>query len=215
MIDQNEVNLILKQFLEAHDVDVTSENDWFIPNGSLPAIRCIWHEAPEKQSGRLDVHVLIDQNIMIEESFAGIGEGISGLKDGFQNFAVNSLHVLLAAFWEVDDPEQVLTEDWKFGSKEYKVFIGNFGTRATDGVHPGVPEDTFSFIENALKKMELSEDVHWVRTFFCNIGKDRIYESLLDNENWKAGEKALKKVNWPESEGYYSVRNFIVLRKNS
>ena len=201
------------QLLEAHDVDVTSENDWIVPNGTLPAIRCVWHEAPKKQTGRLDVHVLIEQNKMIEESFAGIGAGVPGLKDGFQNFAINSLHVLLAAFWDVSDNEQVLTEVWKFGSEEYKAFIGNFGIRGTGGGHLGVPENAFSFIENALKKTALSENVHWVRTFFCNIGKERIFESLLDNKDWRAGEKALKKVNWPESDGYYSVRNFIVLRK--
>jgi len=209
---QADINATLGKLLEAHDIDIYSEEDWFAPNQSLPAIRCYWHESPKNESGRLDVQVLIEDNVVLEECFAGIGLGKDGFLDALENFSVNSFHVMLAAFWSKNDPEQVETEQWKIGDSTYTAYIGNFGTRATDGVHPGVPKETFSHLENAIKSTDLREKTHWVRAFFCNIGDEQIYEALVDNDNWAEGESALKKVNWPKSEKYFSVRkkNFLV-----
>ena len=212
---QADINITLGELLKSHHVDISNEGDWFVPNQSLPAIRCYWHESPENESGRLDIQVLVKDGLVLDECFAGVGKGQEGFLDGLQNFAVNSFHVLLAAFWDKNDPEQVMTEQWEVGGSIYTAYIGNFGTRASDGIHPGVPEETFSHIENAIKSTDLKEQTHWVRTFFCNIGDEQIYEALVDNDNWVEGESALKKINWPKSEKYFSVRNFIVLQRNT
>lgn len=214
MIEQSRVTEILKDLLAAHGLDTTSEGDWFIPNEALPAIRSIWHEVDPRGTGRLDVQVLIADGVLLEESFAGIGEGIEALHDAFQNFATNSLHVLLAAFWQINDPEQLVTEQWNSEHADYTMYSGHFGTRGSDGIHPTVPEETHPKIMEALNTIRLTDEFVWGRCFFCNIGNaDRVFEALLNNEPWAEGEAALKSVAWPESDGYYSVRHFFVLRK--
>lgn len=214
-MEQSEVNAHLGELLKAHDLDISTEGDWLVPNNSLPAIRCIWSEDTENGTGRLDVHVLIGDGVMIEECFAGVGEGQTGFLDGLQNFAVNSFHVLLAAFWDKNDPEQVMTEQWEVGGDNYTAYVGNFGTRATEGIHPGVPEETFNIIEKAIQTAQIEDELCWIRTFFCNIGEERTYEALINNEVWSNGENALKSIEWPKSDAYYSVRNFLILRKNT
>lgn len=213
-MEQSDVNVHLGELLKSHGVDISTEEDWFIPNQSLPAIRCIWHASPNNKSGRLDVQILIEDNLVLEECFAGIGSGKDGFLDGLQNFSVNSLHVMLAAFWGVNDPEQVETEVWDIGDAKYTAYIGNFGTRGTNGVHPGVPSETFSKIESAIKVTQLKEKTHWFRAFFCNIGDEKKYEALIDNAHWLEGEAALNNIEWPKSGDYYSVRNFLILQKN-
>jgi len=48
-----------------------------------------------------------------------------------QNFCVNSLHVLLAAFWQLNDSEQVTTEEWKISGKSYTAYYKGFPIKAT------------------------------------------------------------------------------------
>lgn len=214
-MQQSDVNSHLGKLLESHGIDISAEENWFVPNRSLPAIRCIWNESPENKSGRLDVQVLVEEGLVLEECFAGIGSDQDAFLDALHNFSVNSFHVMLAAFWGRQDSEHIDSEQWVIGGNSYTAYIGRFGTRATNGVHPGVPEETFAEIEAAIKMTDLKEKTHWVRTFFCNIGEKQVYEALVDNGHWLEGENALKKIEWPKSDKYFSVRNFMVLQRNS
>lgn len=200
----------LKDLFEAHGLTCIVENEWIVPNAELPAIRGIWY--PQDENGRLDIHVLIKEGVLVEECFAGIGKQDKAFNDALHNFMVNSLHVFLAALWGKNDPEQVTIETWRIGSREFTAYIGNFGTRASAGVHADIPDGLFAAIESAIKNEKLVGDFHWVRTFFCNIAGSQTFEALLDNEDWLAGVEVLKGIPWEKNSGYYSVRNFIFLR---
>ena len=150
--------------------------------------------------------------MMIEECSAGIGEGAVGLHDALTNFTVNSFHVLLAALWNQNDETQVTTEDWSIGERQYTAFIGNFGTRGSEGVIADIPADLFVQVERAIKLDSLMGDLHWFRFFFCNVAGDRTFEALMDNETWDSGTRCLEGIQWADSMGYYSVRLFVVLR---
>lgn len=200
----------LKRLLERHGLDCVVENDWVVPNATLPAIRGLWY--PYEVNGVLNIQVLIKDGLVVEECFAGLGEGLQAFRDAFHNFMVNSLHVLLAALWGANDPEQVTTEQWRIGDKEFTAYIGNFGTRASEGTHPAIPDGLFEAIERAVKKQALPGNYHWVRTFFCNLNGEWTFEALLDNENWAEGIDCLQALTWEKSRGYYSVRNFMLLR---
>jgi hypothetical protein len=213
-MNQTEVTAFLMKILQANELNVTTHDEWVFPNGQLPAIKCTWSTAADSQSGKLDVEVLIEKGIIIEECFAGIGAGDVGFSDGFQSFALNSLPVLLAALWDKHDAEHVLCEEWDIGTDKYRLFLGNFGTRASNGVNPSVPNEINTAIEQALKNESLTKDCYWARMFFCNVDNShKMYEALLNNKKWDRGEQALKALNWPSNEGYYSVRNFLVLKK--
>ena len=214
-MDYQIVNDKLRPLLEAHGLNCAEEKDWVIPNGRFPLICMTWYPKPEQKSGVLQIDVQLDENTCMQECFGGFGEGEEGLNDGIHNFCVNSLHVMLAALWEVNDPEQVETEEWIIGSETYSAYIGPYGSRGYKGVHPGIPDNAFKVIESTIKKTNLSGKFNWFRNYFCNVNRDsKVYESLFNNDEWPLGIKALKNIDWAESDNFYSVRNFIILVKH-
>ena len=74
----------LSALMISHDVPFHIEEDWIVPFGQLPAIRAIWY--PREQSGVLEVEVLLAQNQVITECFAGFGTGNDAISDAIQNF---------------------------------------------------------------------------------------------------------------------------------
>jgi len=200
----------ISDLMNAHKVPFHVEDEWIVPHGKLPALRGTWY--PDEQNGRLDIDVLLDDNRIINECFAGIGSESEGINDALQNFCVNSYHVLLSAFWQNNDyPEQLTIEKWTINNNVFKVYIGNFGTRGSDGVSPEIPKNLFETIEYTIKNETLHHKVSWFRCFFCDISGDHIFEALKNNEVWESGMNALKALPWKCTNGYYSVRNFIVL----
>ncbi len=200
------------ELMSVHDVQFHMENNWIFPSGRLPAIRVTWY--PEVGNNCLEVDVLLEDQRVINECFAGIGSGQQAMNDALQNFCANSFHVLLAAFWGVNDPNQVVMEDWNLQGRSYTAFIGNFGTRASAGVNPQIPDGLFETIEKAIQTDSLEEDLSWFRCFFCDIAGKQTFEALKNNQAWEAGLSALKSLPWSETNGYYSVRNFLILREN-
>jgi Family of unknown function (DUF6348) len=209
-INQSAVSEALSELLSRHGLDGAREQEWIVPNGQLPAIRALWH--PRETSGRLNVQVLLEKGRVLEESFAGRGTGRSGFADAMNNFMLNSLHVLLAALWGIKDDEQVLIEKWEIGGKQFTAYIGNFGRRASEPIKVPVPKDLFETIQSLICHEFLPGGIHWFRFFFAAVAGQHTYEALKNNEPWETGLAGLKGIVWPETAGYYSVRNFIVLR---
>jgi len=200
----------LSGLFKQHGISVTAEKEWVVPNNELPAIRAVWH--PGESSGRLDVQILIQEKLVIEECFAGIGKGEAALKDALANFTINSFHVLLASLWNQNDPGQVTTEHWNIGNFSYIAFIGNFGTRSSEGITPHIPHDLFDHIAKAIQRESLAERLHWFRFFVADLKGTRTVEALKDNHPWEAGVATLETANLQPSTGYYSIRLFLVLR---
>jgi hypothetical protein len=207
-------NLRTSDFLvglfEAHGLECTIHNDWILPNYEFPAMKATWF--PRPSSGRLDVQAFVREGMTINECFAGIGEGQAGLHDALTSFTINSFHVLLAALWDRNDETQVITEDWSIGGRQYTAFIGNFGTRSSEGIIADIPADLFARLENVIKLESLTGDLHWFRFFFGNVAGERTFEALKDNETWDSGMRCLESAQWADTMGYYSVRLFVVLR---
>lgn len=200
----------LARLFEAHGLPFEINEDWVVPHSRLPAMRAIW--IPGQRGGQLDIQVAIDEGVTIIESFAGRGDGEAALRDAFQSFIVNSFHVLLAGLWDRNDPEQVTTEDWPVNGRTYRAFIGNFGTRSTEASVPPLPAQLFARLETAVRRELLSDERHWFRIFVGNAAGSCTFEALKDNEHWPAGVGVLEHCVWPKTQGYYSVRLFVLLR---
>ena len=203
----------LSELFGAHEVPFHVENEWIVPLGKLPAIRATWF--PREDSGLLEVEVLLEDDRIINECFAGIGSALEGINDALQNFCVNSFHVMLASLWDLNDPDQVTTESWSFEGKEYTAFIGNFGTRGSAETNAEIPDKLFEKIEKTIRRETLKDKLSWFRCFFCDVSGKQTFEALKNNESWESGVAALKSLPWIKTNGYYSVRNFLVVRENS
>lgn len=201
------------QLLSGHGIPLHEEGEWVIPYGELPALRATWHAG--ENSGRLDVEVLLPDNRVIDECFAGMGKEREGINDALQNFSMSSFYVLLAAFWKINDSEQVTTQEWIVSGKPYTAYIGHFGTRGSVEANVSIPEGLLDSIKSAVMNEESLLGTQWFRTFFCNVAEEFSVEALANNEPWQSGVTAIKNLAWEKSAGYYSVRNFIVLREKT
>ena len=204
----------LSSLFEQHGLSCVIHEDWVAPNGGLPGIRAYWY--PDGLSGELDFQILVRENVIIEECYAGMGEdGDAALKDALSNFTTQSFHALFAALWGIDH-EEVYKEDWDVQGKQYTVYSGNYGIRRIEPAPSDeeVPlSDLFSRIEGTIRQEHLKSDIHWFRLFFSNWANELSFEALKDNEIWEAGIRCLKSVSWPRCKGYYSMRLFIILRE--
>ena len=200
----------LTEFFEHHGVPCHVENEWVFPNSELPAIRAFWFE--DKWGPRLDVQIVVRDEVVIEESFGGLGIGDEGLRDALTNFTANTFHVLLAALWNKNVPPHVDIEQWQANGKPYTMYHGNYGVRSSAGALPNIPANLFPRIQQTIERESLTNDIHWFRLFFFNLLGKHTYEALKDNETWEAGVQCLESSSWPEPEEFYSVRLFIILR---
>lgn len=199
----------LSQLFNSHEIPFDTQDEWIIPFGQLPAIRATWY--PRDTTGVFEVEVLLDNETIVNECFSGSGTGEEGILSGLENFCVNSFHVLLSALWNKHYPEQVEIETWDIKGRKYNAYIGNFGTRSTSGTEIKIPEELFQSIEHTIKQENLKHETYWFRLFFGSVSGDFTFEALQNNEDWKNGMSALKSLTWAKPEGYYSVRNFIML----
>ena len=210
-MNNQSVTQIMIDLLEEHEVSVQTFDDWIIPYGQFPAMRTNWLE--HETHGRLDVEVMLEDKRIITESFAGIGVGNAGVLNAVQNFSVNSLHVFLAAFWNQNNNTEVTIEQWQIAGKTYTAYIGNIGQRSDLNYSPALPADFFSSIEQAVLQYKPNHDLTWYRVFFCDFKGEQTFEALAENQDWIEGLDALKRLHWEPSSGYYSVRNFIILKR--
>lgn len=202
---------LLAQLLAAHGLPCQEAKGWLLPQGQLPAIGAHW--TPGENNGRLDIHVLLENDIRLMESFAGLGAGREGLNDALENFSANVLHVLLAGLWGVRDEAQVTERRWEIAGRDYMAYIGNFGLRGgAERLEQALFEALFRQATAALRAETLSGDAHWTRLFFCNLNGEFVSEALLDNQRWEAGLSLLDALPWPAAQGYYSLRHFMLLR---
>jgi Family of unknown function (DUF6348) len=219
-----EVRINLQDWLEPllrdHGLETSRYKDWVLVGGDLPGISASC-AAPVCQengcSARLDVEVLLAPGRMLKESFGGSGtDEDEAIGNAFYNFCQSSLHVFLAGFWGRVDDDQVAVEHWRMGGGSWRAVVGNFVRRSYGGESIPVPDGAFEAIEGTLKGMRLAGDLHWVRTYYCNLGTGEVViEALLDNETWVEGEEALRILEWPPSENFYSVRNFFLIQREA
>lgn len=205
---------ILANMLLAHDLPSIEYKDWLLVDEQLPAMRAETFDFKEYENGasiRLDITLLLASKKTISESYLGIGKNkISAIQNAFQNFVANSFHVFLSAFWQITNDDQIGIEEWEIKGNKWKVYIGNFGCKGDFNI----PENLFKIIEEQIQEENLEEDLYWLRIYYANVNSREIMiETLKNNEVWPEMENKLKTVVWDNSDKFYSLRNFIILKR--
>lgn len=211
-----DANTFLAELLASHDLPVQLEGGWALVSEYAPPLSAEFVNRRRQGSTellQLDVRAALPDGRALVESFAGWGPSFpDAAARAYANFAVNSLHVLLGAFFRPPD-DQVRVEEWEIGGSRWKAFLGDFGIQAKAGeLQP--PDGLFPAIEQAIRQLPLDGDTHWFRFFYCNVGTGEVVsEALFDNEPWEAAAEAVRSLPWEKTEAYYSVREFLVLRR--
>jgi hypothetical protein len=217
MDNTTNINEMIAELLRGHGLSVSYYKEWLVCNGTLPGIYGhIVQETQHKDSltVQLDVQVAVDSDTVIFECFAGIGgDRNKAVQDAIGNFALNSLHPLLSAFYGLSS-DQVTTETWEFGGAIWKATIGNWGLKHWAEPTPSVPEEVFPTIERLIKSQVLINRIHWLRLYYAHMdGQTLSTEVLLDNEPWEAAQDQVAKLDWPISDRFYSARLFLILQR--
>lgn len=207
---------VIEGLLQSHGLQTAIDKEWIAGSTALPAIRASLALTGRPDTTRLDVELRVgaaEQTII--ESFAGVGQDEeTAANDAVENFCQSGLHVFLAAFWDHIDQDQVLIESWHINGATWSAYIGNYVCRGVGAEATPVPSEAFPLTEALIKKLPLTGDLHWVRTFYCNLtAQEKVAEALLDNDTWTELQEALLHLKWPPRDNFYTARNFLILRR--
>lgn len=204
--------------LKSHGLSPTLHNQWVLVDGNLPGISAEIVEVienPKALSIQLDVRVCISSEKVIVESFAGIGSDIPrAVMNALENFCLNSLHVFLVSFWKQATKDMVTVEQWEIKGQKWKAVIGNFGIRNLGADPITIPDELFPTIKKLIRNTLPSDDLCWMRFFYCNVNRDKVVSQVLfNNLPWELAQDEMLALDWLKSDSYYSIRNFLILQR--
>jgi hypothetical protein len=209
-----ELAVFLHDALHAHDVEASREGDVLRLAGTdmrLSAAIVSERTFPTHATVQLDVRFEIGPGRTIVESCAGVGGDVAeAVENAQRSFAANALHVLLAAFAGVAR-DQVSEERWESGGRSFRAILGNVTGRGQPPAG-GSPTGWLPLVAAAVRERPLPARTHWLRVYCArNAGADNVTEALLDGEEWPELAARLAAFPWPPTDGFYSVRVFLVL----
>lgn len=74
------------------------------------------------------------------------------------------------------------------------------------------PNDYLSTVQIAISALPLEAEDHWLSFYGANLKGDLTIDARLDNQTWPELNEQLAALDWPPTDGFYSTRNFILLR---
>ena len=209
------VTELLKELFKTHGFESEVYDEWIIPEGGDYAMKGYWYPEVTESTGQLSIEVFINSDMIMVESFSGMGENaVERLKNAFASFVHHSSAAFLQAVWGVESKE-ITTEQWDIGAEKYIAYIGHQGVLNYDASKKiEIPARYAEEIKELISSEPLGKEFHWFNVLYANMnGLDNYAEILKDNIKWNAGEKLLKSLGWVRSNNYYAARQFIVLKK--
>lgn len=205
----------LLEMFRSHGVAAEVRDDWIVfPGRPQRAQAEIVLDSQQGELWRvqLDVRLVPAPGRMIVESFADLGGNRDeAVANALRNFALNSLHVLLAAIFDAAD-EQSTSEEWMVDGRKARAMIGPLGMRGQPPEPPDALLACVQAFDDALRRQKLRPGTHWARLFFAQAkGEALACEALLDNVEHAGLDAAMAGVDWPAADEFYSARHFVVL----
>ena len=207
----------LSELLEAHGLVSSSHNDWVTVRGEFPAFRAFYDPPQtEKSSGALSIQIMLDESSLIEECFAAFGDThIEAINGALEQFTICMFHPIIAAYYNHVGKEQVNKEVWKLNTfSKVDVWSGNIALRFSSDVCIETPVDWLDTISKELKNTKVKKGYNWITSYCSRLNSDSLIASAnLNNSGWPAGLEATTRLEWPEIEGFYGARLFILLKR--
>ncbi len=171
-------------------------------------------QAGENFITRFDIGFKFENDIELYESFGDIGNNIEEcVYKNIENFSLGGLHTLLDAFNDTNTHTEI--ENWHLSGGKYKAFIGGFQIKGVQDIHSiSIPNNLFEEIENHLKQYLWKEKYYFISFFFAFDGKNKTTNFMVNNINLEEEQLLLKQLDWQETQEYYSVRHFMVLKRS-
>jgi hypothetical protein len=214
---QDYLSAYFHKLLKAHDLQATHYNDWVTVNGDFPAFRAFYERPLTKnRAGALTIQIMLDEASLVEECFAAIGDSdIEAIQGALEQFAMTMFHPIISGCCNYVDEEQVTKETWplKMFTKA-EIWSGNIALRKSADEDIKTPIDWLTHISNELKKASVKKGYNWITLYCSRLNSDSLIASAsLNNNDWPAGLRATTKLSWPEIDGFYGARLFILVKR--
>jgi len=213
--EAQQITQLLKELFKTHGFESEEHEGWIIPKGSDYAMKGYWYPTATETTGQLTIEVFINSEMIMVESFAGLGESEKEkLKNAFASFIHHDFSVLLGSVWGKESTS-IQKESWTIGNTNYEAYIGTQGVINYDNTKKlDIPLSYKERMKAVILDEPLEKEFHWFTFFYANLnGLDTSAEVLKDNIKWIAGEKSMTALSWKRSNHYYAVRQFLILKK--
>ena len=211
------VNKQVAELIEAHGFKTKTKGNKIITNFKEQIELETWIYSNELETGfntRLDVGVKFKNGIELYEAFGEIGTDLNdSIRKNMKNFASSSLHVFIDAFNNSNN--YVDKEKWQIGNYTFDVFIGDYNLKSFKDIKIEIPENLHEVIKQSIIQYQLDEQYYFIRFYSAYINsKAMVTEFMINNIRLEKEESILENLNWMVTEDFYSIRNFIILKRN-
>ncbi len=206
----------LAELMRGHHLDVKTYQEWLMVGDDVPLMRGTYNVASRSDTSvttQFDVELRLSAERSIYEHYAGWGsDERQAMGQGLFKFCCGAFHVFLSAFWNHHEPDQVEIERWDINGAPWDAYVGNMINNASEGQKAGTPHSYLPNVQAAISSLSLTQEDHWFSFYGCNLKGDLTMDAYWDNEKWPELNQTLGALDWPPAEGFYSTRNFILLR---
>lgn len=160
-----------------------------------------------------EFRIRLPSNDEIVEYLAGTAETEDqAVNDCLANFTLTTFHVIYKAFLNPADPHQQV-EPAAIGGQPREMVMGDILLRGNTSDQPLDLNTMRSQIRAAITGLSLSGQPHWIK-IVCGQHRGEIIEvsATLDNHEHSALTSAIKGLKWPKVDGFYMVKQFIVVK---
>jgi len=212
------INQELEELILGHGYDVETIGNKIKPNFEVPIYFETWFYPRLEGEGlqsRLDVGVTLPNGLELYEAFSDFGKSERDvINNNLTNFARGTLHVMLDAFNATKKYSD--KETWTIQGQKWNVFIGDYNIKKASAIKSvEIPPNLFELIEEILYEQELTEEYYFIRCFYAHYKQSVMAsEFMINNKNIEYAEEKIAKLDWMSSENFYSVREFLILKKS-
>ena len=206
----------LARVMRGHGLAVQPHDDWLVVGDDPPLLRGICKIDGREDDGvttQLDIELRLSAERSIWEHYAGRADNArEAMGQGLFKFGCGTFQVFLSAYWDHHDADQVEVERWTIDGAPWDAYVGNTVNNTSEGQPASTPHDYLTTVQTALTALSLTPEDHWLSFYAANLKGELTTEARFDNDVWTDLGQAIGQLAWTPAEGFYSTRNFILLR---
>jgi len=206
----------LETLMSGHGINTRTFEDWLMAGEEMPALRGTYNVAKRQNTfvtTQLDIELRLSADRSIYEHYAGWGDDErQAVGQGLFKFCCGTFHVFLSAYWNRHEPDQVEIERWTIDGMPWDAYVGNTIYNMSENQKAGTPDNYLPSVRAAVAALTLTPEDHWFSFYGANLKGDLTVDAYFDNQNWLELNQTFAALEWPSAEGFYSARNFILLR---
>jgi len=209
----------MHQMLTMHGIDARIENDWTLVNNDFPllgATRYLKNVSETSATVQIDFVLCLRDGRSIVEIYAGWGDDVRQAEaQALYKFCIGAMHVFLSAFWDHHEPDQVDIEHWSINGGAWDAYLSSIIKQSNLDQKIRTPSNYMNDLQQAVSLMSLADCDHWISVYIGVVKDDITVDVRLDNEESADLINVVRALDWPITEGFYSERQFVLLRPAS